>query len=41
MSETEQDNNKRAGEEELPTASFSSSALVVVHRTNRQINKII
>ncbi|MBA7624355.1 hypothetical protein ES703_31762 [subsurface metagenome] len=38
MSSAEEKNNKRAGkEEDLPTASFSSSAPVVVHRTGGSI----
>ena len=35
MSEAEEKNDKRPGEEEdLPTASFSGSAPVVAHRTS-------
>jgi hypothetical protein len=38
MSNAAGKNNKQPGEEEdLPTASFSSSAPVMVHRTNRSI----
>jgi hypothetical protein len=38
VSKAKEQNNKRTGEEEnLPTASFSSLAPVVVHRTNRSI----
>jgi len=38
MSENDKGNDKRPGEEEdLPTASFSSSAPVVVHRTDGSI----